>query len=161
MIKITLFQDEYCTGEWVEIDRLLNGFIRAESINIEVIDIKYNSLNTMRTHNTALRILRKDLRSLGREDEIVILNGVRGRNETYVATRETEYFTNESIKEVHYAGDNKEAAFSKIDGTSGNRLILDVCFDGLRIKSFIKIHNGELLINWAAQRKRLKTTMPN
>ncbi len=32
---------------------------------------------------------------------------------TCVATRETEYFTNESIKEVLYAGDNKEAAFSK------------------------------------------------
>ncbi|XBP65994.1 hypothetical protein AAHB36_10635 [Bacillus velezensis] len=61
---------------------------------------------------------------------------------TYVATKETEYFTNESIEEVLYAGTIKEAAFSKIDGTSGNRLILDVCFDGLRIKSFIKIHNG-------------------
>lgn len=59
MIKITLLQDEYCNGEWVEIDRLLNGFIRAESINIEVIDIKYISLNTVRTHNTALRIYRE------------------------------------------------------------------------------------------------------
>lgn len=59
MIKITLFQNEYCNGEWVEIDRLLNGFIRAGSINIEVIDIKYNSLNTVRTHNTALRIYRE------------------------------------------------------------------------------------------------------
>ncbi|QZT39280.1 hypothetical protein [Bacillus amyloliquefaciens] len=59
MIKITLLQDEYCNGEWVEIDRLLNGFIRAESINIEVIDIKYISLNTARTHNTALRIYRE------------------------------------------------------------------------------------------------------
>ncbi len=49
MIKITLFQDKYCNGEWVEIDRLLNIFIRTESINIEVIDIKYNSLNTVRT----------------------------------------------------------------------------------------------------------------
>jgi len=49
MIKITLFQDEYCNGEWVEIDRLLNIFIRTELINIEVIDTKYNSLNTVRT----------------------------------------------------------------------------------------------------------------
>lgn len=59
MIKITLFQDEYCNDEWVDIDRLLNGFIRAESINIEVVDINYNSLNTVRTHNTALRIYRE------------------------------------------------------------------------------------------------------
>lgn len=57
MIKITLFQDKYCNGEWVEIDRLLNIFIRTESINIEVIDIKYNSLNTVRTQ--ILRIYRE------------------------------------------------------------------------------------------------------
>ena len=60
---------------------------------------------------------------------------------TYVVNKETEYFTNESIKEVLYAGDNKEAAFSKIGDKSGNRLILDVWFDGIRIKSFIRIHN--------------------
>ncbi|MED3660116.1 hypothetical protein [Bacillus velezensis] len=37
----------------------------------------------------------------------------------------------------------KKLPLAKIDGTSGNRLILDVCFDGLRIKSFIRIHNGD------------------
>ncbi|ATX84241.1 hypothetical protein SM193_11065 [Bacillus velezensis] len=61
MIKTRLFQDEYCNGEWVEIDRLINGFIRAESKKIEVIDIKYNSINTGRTHNTALLIYREGI----------------------------------------------------------------------------------------------------
>ncbi|MCY8261591.1 hypothetical protein [Bacillus inaquosorum] len=59
MIKTRLFEDEYCNGEWVEIDRLINGFIRSESI--EVVDIKYNSFNTGRTHNTALLIYREEI----------------------------------------------------------------------------------------------------
>lgn len=42
MIKTSLFQDEYCNGEWVEIDRLINGFIRSESI--EVVDINLQFL---------------------------------------------------------------------------------------------------------------------
>ncbi|MEC2354039.1 hypothetical protein P9H15_10060 [Bacillus velezensis] len=62
---------------------------------------------------------------------------------TYVVTKETEYYSNEPIKKVLYAGVNKEVAFSKINDTSGNRLILDVWFDGIKIKSFIKIHNDE------------------
>ncbi|MDJ1631114.1 hypothetical protein QNN00_15215 [Bacillus velezensis] len=44
----------------------------------------------------------------------MILNGVRGRNENLCSNQETEYFTNESIKEVHYAGDNKEAPLAKL-----------------------------------------------
>lgn len=84
---------------------------------------------------------------------------------TYIVTKETEYFSNEPIKKVLYAGANKEVAFSKIDNTSGNRLVLDVWFDGIKIKSFIRIHNDEwrkwVLINWPIQRKRLKTTVPN
>ncbi len=59
MIKTRLFEDEYSNGEWVEIDRLINGFIRSESI--EVVDIKYNSFNTGRTHNTALLIYREEI----------------------------------------------------------------------------------------------------
>ncbi|NUI59314.1 hypothetical protein HUN88_06030 [Bacillus amyloliquefaciens] len=62
---------------------------------------------------------------------------------TYVVTKETEYYSNEPIKKVLYAGINKEVAFSKINDTSGNRLVLDVWFDGIKIKSFIRIRNGE------------------
>ncbi|MCY8988125.1 hypothetical protein [Bacillus atrophaeus] len=55
---------------------------------------------------------------------------------TYVVTKETEDYLNEINKQIVYAGINKDTAFSHTPETSESKLILDVWFNDLLIKSF-------------------------
>ncbi|MCY8318270.1 hypothetical protein MOC71_16385 [Bacillus vallismortis] len=63
---------------------------------------------------------------------------------TYVVTKETEDYLNETNKQIVYAGINKDAAFSHTPETRESRQILDVWFNDLLIKSFSRIPNE----NW-------------
>ncbi|MED0780855.1 hypothetical protein [Bacillus siamensis] len=63
---------------------------------------------------------------------------------TYVVTKETENYLNEINKQIVYAGNNKDVAFDHKPETSESRLILDVWFNDLIIKSFSRNPNE----NW-------------
>ncbi len=63
---------------------------------------------------------------------------------TYVVTKETENYLYEINKQIVYAGNNKDAAFGHKPESSESRLILDVWFNDLIVKSFSRNPNG----NW-------------
>ncbi|MBN7742742.1 hypothetical protein [Bacillus velezensis] len=63
---------------------------------------------------------------------------------TYVVTEETEGYLTDKNKQIVYAGFNKDVAFSNAPETCESRLILDVWFNDLIIKSFSRNPNE----NW-------------